>query len=236
MVLLDENFASIVAAVHEGRTVYDNIRKVIAWTMPTNGGEVLAIVAAILFGFSMAMTPVQILWINLVTSATLGLALAFEPTEPGVMRRPPRRADAPLVSGFLLWRIVFVSILFTIGVFAVFFLALGRGHDEATARTMVVNAIVVFEIFYLFNVRYLSMRSFTWTGALGTRAVRIAIVAVVLAQLAFTYLPAMQALFDTRPVAIVDGILILAAGLVLMIVLEIEKLVLRRSGLVAIAG
>jgi magnesium-transporting ATPase (P-type) len=228
MVLLDDNFVSIVSAVHEGRTVYDNIRKVIAWTLPTNGGEVLTVVAAIFIGFAMPISAVQILWINLVTSVTLGLALAFEPPEPGVMRRPPRRADAPLLSGLLVWRVVFVSLLFAAGGLAVFFHALARGLDLETARTMVVNVIVVFEIFYLFNVRYLHTTSFTWRGLLGTRAVLIAVALATAAQFAFTYAPFMQALFDTRPVALRDGIAIVAAGVVFMLVLEAEKIALRR--------
>ncbi|HEX2890929.1 cation-transporting P-type ATPase [Vineibacter terrae] len=228
MVLLDENFVSIVAAVHEGRTVYDNIRKVIAWTVPTNGGEALTVIAAILFGFTMPMTPAQILWINLILTVTLGLVLAFEPSEPGVMRRPPRAADAPLLSPFLVWRVFFVSALFTAGGLAVFFYALQRGLGVEMARTMVVNVIVVFEIFYLFNVRYLHMTSITLRGALGTPAVLIALAAVVVAQLAFTYAPIMHALFDTRPVAIVDGMVVVASGVLLMLVLEVEKIMLRR--------
>lgn len=228
MVLLDENFASIVAAVREGRTVYDNIRKVIAWTVPTNGGEALTVIAAILFGFAMPMSPAQILWINLITSVTLGLALAFEPTEPNVMARQPRRADAALLNSFMLWRIVLVSVLFALGGLFVFFYALGRGHDLEMARTMVVNTIVVFEIFYLFSVRYLHMTSFTWRGALGTPAVLGALTIVVAGQLAFTYLPIMQEIFETRPVSIADGAVILGAGLALMIFLEAEKMVLRR--------
>ena len=104
MVLLDDNFASIVAAVNEGRVVYDNIRKVTAWTLPTNGGEVLAVIAAILFNFSLPMSAVQILWINLVTAGTLGLALAFEPAEPNVMQRRPRPANQGLLTPFLIWR------------------------------------------------------------------------------------------------------------------------------------
>lgn len=228
MVLLDENFASIVAAVREGRTVYDNIRKVIAWTMPTNGGEALTVIAAILFGFAMPMSAAQILWINLITSVTLGLALAFEPTEEGVMARRPRRADAGLLNSFMLWRIVVVSILFALGGLGVFFYSLGRGHDLEMARTMVVNAIVVFEIFYLFSVRYLHMTSLTWRGALGTPAVLGALAIVVAGQLAFTYLPIMQALFDTRAISVADGAVILAAGVALMAVLEVEKWILRR--------
>jgi calcium-translocating P-type ATPase len=228
MVLTDDNFASIVAAVHEGRTVYDNIRKVVAWTLPTNGGEALTIIAALMLGLTLPMTPPQILWINMVLTITLGLVFAFEPTEPGVMARPPRPVGAPLISPFMLWRIIFVSLLFTAGAFGIFAWALARGFDVATARTMVVNTICVMEIFYLFNVRYLHMTSFTLRGFIGTPAVLWAVGAVVLAQLAFTYAPWMQRLFDTRAVPLLDGLLIIAVGVALMMLLEVEKVVLRR--------
>ncbi len=231
MVLLDDNFASIVAAVHEGRTVYDNIRKVVAWTIPTNGGEVLTVIAAILFNFTMPMTPAQILWINMILTVTLGLVLAFEPSEPNVMRRPPRAANAGLLSPFLVWRILFVSLIFLICALSIFFYALNRGLDVDTARTMVVNTIVVLEIFYLFNVRYLHMTSFSWRGALGTPPVLIAIAVVILAQFAFTYLPIMQRLFATKPVSPMDGMLIIAVGIVSMIILEGEKHLMRRLGI-----
>jgi len=230
MVLLDDNFASIVAAVHEGRTVYDNIRKVLSWTLPTNGGEALTVIAAILFNFTMPMSPVQILWINMILTVTLGLVLAFEPPEPNVMQRPPRPAGAGLLSPFLLWRIVFVSLLFVAAALAVFFYARGRGLDLETARTMVVNTIVVLEIFYLFNVRYLHMTSFTWRGALGTPPVLMAIATVVVAQLAFTYLPFMHRIFASRPIAFADGVLIVALGVVSMAILEGEKQVMRKLG------
>jgi magnesium-transporting ATPase (P-type) len=230
MVLLDDHFASIVAAVHEGRTVYDNIRKVIAWTLPTNGGEALTVIVALLVGFTLPMTATQILWINLVTTVTLGLVLAFEPPEPGVMARPPRPTDASLLSGFLVWRVFFVSALFAVGALAIFFYALERGVGVDAARTMVVNVIVVLEIFYLFNVRYMHMTSITLRGALGTPPVLIALAVVIVAQLIFTYAPLMHELFETRPVAIVDGIVIIAAGVLLMVILEGEKIILRRSG------
>ncbi|WP_454915834.1 HAD-IC family P-type ATPase [Xanthobacter sediminis] len=232
MVLLDDNFVSIVSAVHEGRTVYDNVRKVIAWTLPTNGGEVLAVIGAILFGFVMPMTAAQILWINLILTITLGLVLAFEPSEPGVMGRAPRRSDAPLLTPFLLWRVVFVSVLFTVCTLGMFFYALGEGRDLATARTLVVNTIVVLEIFYLFNVRFMHMTSLTWHGALGTPAVLLALVAVVVAQFAFTYLPAMHELFETTPVTFMDGLIIVGVGVAFMAVLEVEKVLLRRFGVV----
>lgn len=229
VVLADDNFASIVAAVREGRTVYDNLVKVIAWTLPTNGGETLAVIAAIFLGITMPMSAVQILWVNLVTEVTLGLVLAFEPAEPGVMGRKPRPPNAPLLSPFLVWRVVSVSVLFAIGAFGIFYYASWRGHDLETARTMVVNLIVVFEVFYLFAVRYLHVTSFTLRGALGTRPVLVALGAIVVAQFAFTYVPAFQAVFGTRPIGLVDGMVIVGTGVVLMLVLEAEKAVLRRT-------
>jgi magnesium-transporting ATPase (P-type) len=230
MVLLDDNFAAIVAAVHEGRVVHDNIRKVVAWTLPTNGGEVLTVVAALFFGLVLPMTPAQILWVNLVAEAALGLALAFEPAEPGVMRRPPRRPEAPLLSHFLFWRVVLVSLLFAAVSLGVFFGALGLGRDLDTARTLVVNALVVLQVFYLFNVRYLHMRSLTLRGALGTPAVLWALGAIVAAQLVFTYAPFMQHWFATRAVSLVDGAVVIACGAGFMLLLEGEKLLLRRYG------
>jgi calcium-translocating P-type ATPase len=230
MVLADDNFASIVNAVHEGRTVYDNIRKVIAWTLPTNGGEVLTVLVAILAGFTLPMTAVQILWVNLVTSVTLGLALAFEPAEPGVMARPPRDPAAPLLSRFLLWRVALVSGLFFAASLAIFFYALERGRGLETARTLVVNTVVTLEIFYLFNVRYLHRTSFTLRGVLGTPAVLAAVGAITAAQFAFTYAPFMNAWFDTRPVALADGILVVLAGVALLVLLEGEKALLRKLG------
>src|SRR5690606_31198885 len=115
-------------------------------------------------------------------------------------------------SPFLVWRIVFVSVLFTLGSFAIFAWAFRRGYDVETARTMVVNTLVVMEIFYLFNVRYMHMTSITWRGALGTPIVLAAIGAVVIGQLAFTYAPFMNDLFATRPVPFADGMLIVALG------------------------
>jgi magnesium-transporting ATPase (P-type) len=231
MVLADDNFATIVAAVQEGRTVFDNIQKVISWTLPTNGGEALTIIAALVLGLAMPMTPAQILWINLVLDVTLGFVLAFEPSEPGVMQRPPRRANAPLLSPFLLWRIVFVSVLFVSGAFIVFTIATARGHDIETARTMVVNAIVVMQIFYLFNVRYLHKQSLSWRGALGTPAVLGAIAIVLAAQLLFTYAPIMNTLFATRPTPLLEGALIVALGAIVMLICELEKAFLLRTGL-----
>lgn len=230
MVLLDDNFASIVAAVGEGRTVYDNIRKVIAWTLPTNGGEIIAVVLAIALDFALPMTATQILWINLVTSVTLGLVLAFEPPEPGIMTRPPRKRDAPLISGFILWRVAIVSILFAAALLGVYFTALGYGRSIEESRTLVVNMLVIAEIFYLFNVRYMHVRSISLIGMLGTRAVLAAVGLVTLAQFAFTYFPPMQAIFETRAVSMIEGICLVATGAAIFLFLEIEKAIVRKLG------
>ncbi|MEQ8813108.1 MAG: cation-transporting P-type ATPase [Thalassobaculum sp.] len=230
MVLADDNFASIVAAVREGRTVYDNLTKVIAWTLPTNGGEAFTIVLAILFGLTLPVTPVQILWINMVTAVALGLTLAFEPTEAGAMRRPARPAGQRLLSRRLVWRIVFVSGLMVAGTFGIYSWAMARGLDIETARTVVVNTLVVMEIFYLFSVRYAHGSSFTWRGMLGTRAVLIGVATVAAAQFAFTYLPAMQAVFESRPVALGDGVAIVAVGVALLVTVEAEKWIAARFG------
>ena len=225
IVLADDNFASIVAAVREGRTVYDNLRKVIAWTLPTNGGEGAALIGAIAFGLTLPMTAIQILWINMVTVVALGLTLAFEPTEPGTMTRPPRKATDSLLSGTLLWRTLFVSFLFVLGAFGIFFYAMERGLSVDMARTMVVNTIVVMEIAYLFSVRFIHGASLTWRGLLGTPAVLAGVAVTVLAQLAFTYLPVLQKVFATEPVAPLDGLLIVGIGVALLVLVELEKLI-----------
>jgi magnesium-transporting ATPase (P-type) len=231
VVLADDNFASIAAAVREGRTVYDNLKKVIAWTLPTNIGEAFCIIAAVLFGLLLPITPVQILWINMVTAVGLGLTLAFEPTEPDAMHRPPRPARESLLSGFLAWRIVLVSALFVAGAFGMFTWALDRGLPVEEARAIVVNTIVVMEISYLFSVRYLRLTSFSWEGVLGTPAVLIGVTLITIVQFAFTYLPFMQVLFETRPVTFLDGLAIVGIGIALLAVLEVEKLIRRWLGL-----
>lgn len=231
MVLADDNFATIVAAVKEGRTVYDNLRKVIAWTLPTNGAQALVIVAAILLGVVLPVTPVQILWVNLVSAITLGMTLAFEPPEQGIMQRPPRANGEHFLQPFLQWRIALVSLLFALGCFAVFEYSLQRGDSLEVARTMVVNTLVSMEIFYLFSVRYMQGSSLTLQGLLGTPAVLIGVATIVCLQLLYTYVPFMQSLFHSRALdPLDDGVLILAAGVALLLILEVEKRLLRAFG------
>lgn len=223
LVLADDNFATIAAAVREGRTVYDNIRKVVSWTLPTNAGEAMTIVFALLAGWALPVTPVQILWVNLVTAITLGLALAFEPTEPGSMRRPPRARDAPLVSAELAWHILLAATLFLAIVSWVFHDALARGHRVELARTLALNMLVVLEIAHLFYVRNIHGTSLTWRAVRGTRVVWLTVVAVTAAQLAITYLPALQRVFGTVAVPLQDGARVLALGALFLVVIEIEK-------------
>lgn len=183
---------------------------------------------AILIGLTLPLTPVQILWINMVTAVGLGLTLAFEPPESDVTQRPPRAPDAPILSGILLWRVVFVSLLFVAGAFGMFFWAEKRGLSMEQARTVVVNTIVVLEIFYLFGMRHRRGSAFTWPGVLGTPAILAGIGFTLLAQLLFTYAPFMQTIFATRAISFADGLLVMATGVTFLLILELEKLLLRR--------
>jgi magnesium-transporting ATPase (P-type) len=228
MVLADDNFASIAHAVEEGRTVYDNLRKAITFLLPINGGESLSLVAAVLMGLTLPITPVQILWVNMVSSVALAMTLAFEPTEREVMRRPPRPPEEPILSGFLLWRILLVSALFLAGIFGMFELALMRGASVEEARTVAVNTLVAMEVFYLFSVRYLRAPSFTFEGVRGTKPVLIAVFVVFSLQLVFTYAPFMETFFHSRPLSVVTGLQIVAVGVALLVLLELEKLLRRR--------
>ena len=223
LVLADDNFASIVAAVREGRTVYDNIRKVISWTLPTNAGEAMTIMVALLLGLTLPITPVQILWINLITAITLGIALAFEPTEDGTMLRPPRPRNEPLLSSALVWHIVLVSILFLCGVYGIYAYAMDRGYSVELARTLALNTLVVMEIFHLFFIRNFYSTSLTWKAVRGTKVVWAVVVAITVAQFAITYVPVMQTVFATESVPFWDGMLVIAIGVALFAIVEAEK-------------
>jgi magnesium-transporting ATPase (P-type) len=223
MVLTDDNFASIGHAVEEGRTVYDNLKKSVMFFLPINGGESGALIAAILFGAVLPITPLQILWVNMVSSVALALALAFEPTEPNVMRRPPRAVDEPILSGFLLWRVLLVSALFVAGIFGMFELALANGATLEEARTLAVNTLVAMEVFYLFSVRYLVSPAFTLQGVKGTPVVLLSVGMVVLLQAFFTWAPIMGTLFESRPLAPLQLVPAVLAGLLVLVLLELEK-------------
>ena len=228
IVLLDDNFATLAAAVTAGRTVYANLKKSIVFFLPINGGESGSLIIALLAGLTLPITAVQILWVNMVSSVALAMSLAFEPAEPGAMKRPPRSPQERLLSGFLLWRILFMSILFVAGIFAMYIWAIRQGHDVAMARTLAVNTLVVMEVFYLFAVRYLDSASITLRGVIGTPVVLLSVGLVIVLQMMFTYAPFMHRFFDSRPVALEDGLLVLATGGAVLVVLEVEKYLRRR--------
>lgn len=226
MVLTDDNFATIVAAVEEGRTVYDNLLKFIVWTIPTNLGEGLVIVAAVAMGMELPILPVQILWINMTTAVILGLPLAFEPIAPDTMSRPPRDPKSPLFSTNLVMRTFFVGSMLLLASFGVFLWEVQTGHSLPLARTSATNAFVVMQMFYLFNCRTLSTSQptslfsnpYLWYGA-GT---------MLLLQLAFTYVPFFNVAFHTAPVGITSWATIVCGGVLLYLLVEFEKYLRRR--------
>ena len=222
MVLTDDNFATIEAAVEEGRGIYDNLVKFITWTLPTNFGEGLVILAAIVAGVTLPITPLQILWINMTTAVLLGLPLAFEPAERGIMHRPPRPPAAPVLDGVLIGRIVLVGVLMLAGSFGMFLLALDRGQPMAEARTIAMNVFVAIEMVYLFNCRSLRLpltavapfsNPWVWAGA----GVQLAL------QLAITYWSPMNLAFSTAPIDARAWGEITAIALVAMGIIEMEK-------------
>jgi len=229
MVLADDNFASIAHAVEEGRGVYDNLKKAILFILPTNGGQGLTIVAAVPLVLALPLTPVQVLWVNMVIAVTLALALAFEPPEPGLMKCPPRDPRTPLLTPLLLWRIFFVSLLLVAGTFGHYLLVESRpGATTELARTAAINTLVIGQLFYLFNSRYIMAPSWSWRGVFGSRPVLLAAAILLVLQGLFTYARPLQTLFHTVPLAPADWLRIFAFGLFVFLAVEIEKTILRR--------
>jgi calcium-translocating P-type ATPase len=229
MVLADDNFASIERAIEEGRTVYDNLKKAILFLLPINSAEAAVIVVAILAGMALPITPVQILWVNMVSAVTLGMAFAWERAEGDVMQRPPRPTGERLLSGFMLWRIGFVGLLLLLGAGLLFLQEQGReGTTLEFARTVAINALVMGEIFYLVNARFLHQPAYTREGLLGSRAVLLAIVICLMLQLLFTYAPFMNLLFGTEPLDAEAWLRCIAVGLLVFVAVELEKFILRR--------
>src|SRR6478609_2758700 len=229
MILADDNFASITAAVKEGRTVYNNIEKAILFMLPTNVAQALVIAVAILFGFTMPITAPQVLWVNMVTSVALGLVISFEPHELDVMQRSPRAADRPILTRFGLWRVAFVGVALLAFTLCAFFWMKSQGASDQLARTAAVNMITIGQVFYLLNSRYLLDSSFSFTAHLGNKYLPLGIGAVVILQLLFTYAPPLQRLFDNEAIPLWVWPWLTVAGLVFFFVVEAEKLFIRSS-------
>jgi magnesium-transporting ATPase (P-type) len=228
MVLADDNFASIERAIEEGRNVYDNLKKAILFILPTNVAQALVIVIAIVAGMTLPITPVQILWVNMITAVTLGIAFAWERPEGDLMRRPPRSADEPLLTGFMIWRSGFVGMLLLAGAGLLFVQEQARETSTLEfARTLAVNALVMGQIGYLLNARFFHAPSWTLTGLAGSKAVLLAIVACLALQVLFTHAPYMNRLFGTEGLDAIAWLYCLGVGLAVFVLVETEKLVFR---------
>jgi magnesium-transporting ATPase (P-type) len=229
MVLTDDNFASIGAAVEEGRGVYDNLVKFIAWTLPTSIGQGLVIVIAVFAGIELPILPVQVLWVNMTTAVFLGLTLAFEAKETNVMERPPREPEQPILTGHLIFRTFVVGLLLTAGAFALFEWELSHGEAVEKARTAAVNMFIVGQAFYLLNCRSLTQSMFK-LGLFSNRWLWPGILTTLLVQVIFSYLPVMNWLFHSAPLGRDEWALTLAAGLVIYVIVGFEKFIARRRG------
>lgn len=230
LVLTDDNFATIARAVREGRVVYDNIKKSLMFMLPTNGGEAGVILLAIFAGLPLPVTAGQILWVNTVTAVTLALALAFEPAEPQVMQHPPRPPQESIITRALGGRILFVIALMIAATFGIFHWEMARGSALETARTAAVNALVACEVFYLFNVRHFTRHAWRRETLTGNPVVPLVAGLLVLVQLAFTYAPPLQVLFQTTALDARSWAMVLAVGVATFVLVELEKALLRSGG------
>lgn len=227
MILTDDNFASIEAAVEEGRCVFDNLVKFIVWALPTNLGQGLVILTAVFAGITLPILPVQSLWINMTTAGALGLMLAFEPREQDVMQRPPRDPKGPLLSGELLGRMLLMGLLLMGAAYGLFEWQELNGASAVQARTVAVNTFAVISTLYLFNCR--SLERSHWTiGVFSNRWIPVGVLLMLLLQLGFTYMPFMNRLFHTAPIDLEAWAAIAAAAALAHFLVGLEKFIARR--------
>jgi cation-transporting P-type ATPase F len=227
MILTDDNFSSIEAAVEEGRGVFDNLTKFIAWTLPTNLGEGLILLVAIIAAVTLPITPIQILWINMVSAAVLGTALALEPKEPDIMLRKPRHPQEPILTRTIILRIVLVGLIILVGAFGLFEYELSRGASVEEARTVAVNVVMFVEVFYLFNARSMTRSPFQ-LGFLSNRWAIGGALLMVLIQVLFTYLPLMNSLFGSAPISLALWLSVIVVSLAGFVIVEVEKWIRRK--------
>jgi magnesium-transporting ATPase (P-type) len=228
IVLADDNFATIEHAVEEGRRINDNLHKSVLFLLPTNGAQSLVVLVAVLFGLAQPLEPVQILWVNMITAVTLSLALAYEPAEPDIMRRPPRAPNAPLVSLKYLPRLAMASVLIAAATLATFTLARAWGADASVAQTWAVNTLALGQAAYLFNSRFLRESSLR-REAIGGNPMALAVVGILLVlQVAFTYLPVLNRWFGSAPVGAAGWLVPLGFAVVIFLAMEFGKALFRR--------
>ena len=226
-VLADDNFATIRSAIAEGRRIYDNLRKSIVFLLPTNGAQSLVILVAVVFGLALPLTSVQVLWVNMVTAVTLSLALAYEPAERGIMRRPPRASGGPIINRGELGFILIVSLLIGGAAMGVFYGVSAAGADLEVARTEAVLMLAFGQLAFLFNCRFLTRSSLTLDVLRGNRVVWWSALALVVLQLVYTYVPFMNVLFESRPLPAASWILPIVVSVGIFLAVEALKAVLR---------
>jgi len=227
MVLADDNFSSIVSAVEEGRDVYNKIQKILLWTLPTNGGQGLSIVLAVLLGLTLPLVPLQILWLNTVTAIGLGVPITMEPKERGILKRPPRPSREPILIPLIKRRVIFVSLLIVAGAYLTFFMKLENGGSLDAARTVALNTIVFFQIFYLFNSK--SLHEYVFRDLLSNKTMLLGIVIVLLLQMLITYQPAINIIFSTAPILAGDWLMIVLVSSTVFFLIEFEKYLYKKG-------
>lgn len=227
MVLVDDNFRTIVNAVREGRRVYDNLKKTILFILPTNGAEAFLVLAALILGIVMPLTPVQILYVNMVTAVTVALALAFESLEKGSMDRPPRSTDAKLLSRYYIFRIIFVSLLIGISIMIMNTNLINDGYDEAVVNTLTLHALVFAQLFHMFNVR--NERNFAFNEDFFKNKAAFVVSGILIAiQLLVTYVPFLYQALGLVPIELGYWIFPILIGVLVFVVVEIEKVITKR--------
>lgn len=229
IVLADDNFATIRSAIHEGRRIYDNLRKSVIFLLPTNGAQSLVILVAVVFGLALPLTPVQVLWVNMVTAVTLSLALAYEPAERGIMNRPPRAGGGSIISARELGFVLIVSVLIGGATLAAFAIVRATGSDMDGARTVAVSVLALGQLAFLLNCRFLGRSSLTPAVLRGNPVVWWSAGALIALQLVYTYVPFMNSLFESRPLAAQAWLLPLGFAVVIFFAVEGLK-ALRRRG------
>jgi len=227
MVLADDNFASITAAVKEGRTVFNNIEKAILFLLPTNVAQALVILVAVIMGFTAPITAPQILWVNMVTSVALGLVISFEPHELDVMQRAPRKVERPILDGFGIWRVIFVGLALLGLTLWAFFRMKSYDASDSLARAVAVNTLVIGQVFYLLNSRFKVSSSLSLKAHLDNKYLPLGIGAVIVLQLLFTYAPPLQELFDTEAIPLRIWPKLILGGFIFFLLVEVEKIIIR---------
>lgn len=228
VVLADDNFATIERAVEEGRRIYDNIRKSVLFLLPTNGAQSLVILVAVLFGLTLPLQPVQVLWINMITAVTLSLALAYEKAEPDVMRRSPRDPGASILDAAYVRRLLLVSLIIGGATMAVFYLERAQGAPLDQAQTTAVTMLALGQLAYLFNCRFLDRSSLTPAVLRGNRVIWISAASLMGLQAVFVYAPFMHAWFDSAPIGVDEWAKTLGLAVVVFLLVEVAKWVNRR--------